>query len=78
MSHDDPGYHNWIDTTGFDVGNLTSRNFLSDKFIDNRIRVVKRAKMDSLMPADSTKVTKEGRAMQMLERFHAIQKRYTV
>ena len=41
-------------------------------------RVVKRAKVASLMPADSVKVTKEERAKQMMERFHAIQKRYAL
>lgn len=78
MSHDDPGYNNWIDTTGFTEGNLTSRNFLSDKFIDNRCKVVKRAQVDHFMPADSVKVTKEERTKQMLERFHAIQRRYVI
>jgi hypothetical protein len=78
MSHDDPGYHNWIDTTGFTVGNLTSRNFLSDKFVDIHTRVVKRSKVAAAMPKDSVKVTKDERSAQMLERFHAIQKRYVL
>jgi hypothetical protein len=76
LAHDDPGYHNWIDTTGFEFGSMTSRNVLSDKFIDIRTKVVKRDKVAAEMPADSAKVTKEERAKLMLERFHAIQKRY--
>jgi hypothetical protein len=76
LAHDDPGYHNWIDTSGFEFGSVTSRNVLSDKFIDIRTKVVKRDRVAAEMPADSAKVTKDERTKLMLERFHAIQKRY--
>ena len=28
LAHDDPGYHNWIDTQGFERGNVTYRHML--------------------------------------------------
>lgn len=30
LSHEDPGYHNWLDTQGFERGNITYRALLSD------------------------------------------------
>ena len=29
LCHDDPGYHNWMDTQGFERGNLTYRHMLA-------------------------------------------------
>ena len=78
LSHDDPGYHNWIDTSGFDVGNITSRNVLSKSFTDYRTKLVKRAELDRSMPAGSPKVTPEERSRLMLERFHGILERYAL
>jgi hypothetical protein len=78
MAHDDPGFHNWIDTSGFTRGNMTSRNVMSELYINYRTRVVKRSKVDAAMPKDSARVTREERTKLMLERFHAIQKRYAV
>ncbi len=79
MSHDDPGYHNWIDTSGFVMGNITSRNILvPEMYTDYRTKVIKRAKVDAAMPADSAKVTPEQRSQLMLERFHAIHRRYSL
>jgi hypothetical protein len=76
MSHDDPGYHNWIDTSGFSLGNMTSRNILSDLYIHYRTQVIKRSEVAAAMPKDSARVTKEERTKLMLERFHAINTRY--
>jgi hypothetical protein len=76
LAHEDPGYHNWIDTQRFDMGNLTSRVFHSDLFIQYRTRLVKHAGLAAALPADSAKVTPEERTRQMLARFHAIQMRY--
>jgi hypothetical protein len=76
LAHADPGYNNWIDTQRFDMGNLTSRVFHSDKFIEYRTRVVKHGNLAAALPADTAKVTPEERTQQMLARFHAIQMRY--
>lgn len=76
LSHDDPGFHNWLDTQGFDLGNVTYRNLLSDKVTDIRTRVVRRAELAAALPGDSIKVSVEERAKQLLARFHAIQQRF--
>jgi hypothetical protein len=78
LAHDDPGYHNWIDTSGFEMGNITSRIFLSEAFTEFRTKVVKRSELAANMPADSAKVTQEQRTQMMIERFHAIQRRYSL
>lgn len=79
MSHDDPGYHNWIDTSGFAMGNITSRNILAPEvYTDYRTKVVKRSEVNAAMPADSAKVTPEQRSQLMLERFHSINRRYSL
>jgi hypothetical protein len=76
MAHTDPGYHNWIDTSGFVMGNLENRNIFTNSLTDIRTRVVKHADLATVMPADAAKVTPEERTRQMLERFHAITKRF--
>jgi hypothetical protein len=76
MAHKDPGYHNWIDTQGFETGAMISRNIETTKFTDYRTKVVKHAALAKAMPADSAKVTPEERGKLMRERFHAIQRRY--
>jgi hypothetical protein len=78
LCHEDPGYYNWIDTQGFDMGNITSRNVLSEAFTEYRTRLVKRSELAAALPADIAKVSKEQRAQLMLERFHAIQQRYSL
>jgi hypothetical protein len=77
LAHKDPSYNNWIDCQGFDMGNITSRVFLSDKFIAYRTQLVKFAKLASALPADSMKVTPEERTQQMFQRFHAVQLRHS-
>ena len=76
LSHDDPGYHNWIDTQGFERGHLANRNLLTDRMTDFRTRLVKRSHLSSAMPEYSAKVLPEERAQQLRERFHAILRRY--
>ena len=78
LCHDDPGYHNWIDTSGFETGNITSRNVLSEVYINYRTRLVKRSEVAAAVPIDSPRVSKEERTQLMLERFHAIQERYSL
>ena len=74
LAHDDPGYHNWMDTQGFEVGNLTYRNLMSTNETALATRLVKRADLAAALPRDSARVSPEERTAQMWERFHGIQR----
>jgi hypothetical protein len=76
LSHTDPGYHNWLDTQGFERGNLTYRNLLSSAQTVFRTQLVKRSELASALPADTARVTPEERLRQMQERFDGIRQRY--
>ena len=73
---DDPGYHNWMDTQGFERGNVTYRNLLSQAQTSFRTEVVKRSRLESTLPAGTARVTPEERLRQMKERFDGIRQRY--
>jgi hypothetical protein len=76
LSHDDCGYHNWLDTQGFARGNLTYRCFLSAAPTTFRTELVKRAALAAALPADSVTVDAGQRAEQLRTRFAAISRRY--
>ena len=76
MSHDDPGLHNWMDTQGFERGNVTYRILLSESRVPLRTQLVKRAELASVLPKDTGKVSSEQRAEQLRERFDGIRQRY--
>jgi Protein of unknown function (DUF1214) len=76
LAHDDPGYHNWMDTQGFERGNVTYRHMLEGDPAELRTRVVKRAELTDVLPADTATVTKEDRVAQMWARFNGIRRRY--
>jgi hypothetical protein len=76
MCHDDPGYHNWLDTQGFGQGNVSYRNFLKEARGVIRTQVVKRDQLASVLPADTATVSREERIHQMWERFNGIRQRY--
>ncbi len=76
LSHEDPGYHNWLDTQGFTAGNLTYRNLLSKKTTEFSTRLVKRSELASALPADSATVTPGERVAEMQRRFDSIRRRY--
>lgn len=76
LSHDDPGFHNWLDTQGFERGNLTYRHMLGDHAASLRTRLVKRSELEAALPADSARVTSEQRSAQMIARFNSIRQRY--
>lgn len=78
LCHDDPGYHNWLDTQGFVRGNLTYRNLLSTATATFRTRLVKRAELASALPPESAKVTRAQREQQLHERFVGIRQRYVL
>jgi hypothetical protein len=77
LCHDDPGYHNWLDTQGFERGNVTYRNLMTNEQTLIRTRLVKRAELDEALPA-SPKITPEERLEQMLARFNGIRQRYNL
>jgi hypothetical protein len=76
LCHEDPGYHNWMDTQGFERGNLTYRNLMSEAQTFFRTQVVKRSQLAAALPADAVKISPEQRLHQMRERFDAIRQRY--
>ena len=78
LAHDDPGYHNWIDTSGFVRGNLTFRYLLGAMAPPIATRVVKRDELEAALPTDTARVTPEERAAQLQARFHAILQRYSL
>jgi len=78
ISHRDPGFHNWIDTQGFERGNLTARNNFADQGLVFRTKLVKHDEIGSHLPADSAKVSAEERAAQLQERFYSILRRYVL
>jgi hypothetical protein len=76
LCHDDPGFHNWVDTQHFERGNLTYRSLLSSSPSTFATRLVKRPLLAQALPADSATVTREQRVAALHERFHAIRQRY--
>ncbi len=76
LCHEDPGYHNWMDTQGLERGNLTYRNLMSEAKTVFRTQLVKRAQLSDALPADTARVTPEERVRQMRERFDGIRQRY--
>jgi hypothetical protein len=78
LAHDDPGFHNWVDTQGFETGGLTYRNMMSDALTEFSTRLVKRSELAHALPPDTAKVTPQERLRQMRERFHGILQRYVL
>jgi hypothetical protein len=76
LCHDDPGYHNWMDTQGFTRGNMTYRNLMSEAQAAFRTELVKRSQLEHAIPADTARVSHEDRVRQMRERFDGIRQRY--
>jgi hypothetical protein len=76
MAHKDPGFHNWIDTCGFELGHMCARNNFTSEWTEYRTQVVKHDALADHLPADSARVTPEERAEQMRTRFHSILRRY--
>jgi hypothetical protein len=76
LAHDDPGYHNWIDTQGFERGNLTYRHMLEGQPVELHTRVVKREDLTDALPPDTATVSAAERVAQMWARFNGIRRRY--
>jgi len=75
LCHEDPGYHNWIDTQGFERGNLTYRNLLSEAQTTFGTRLLARAQLASALPPDTARVTPEQRLQQLRDRFDGVLRR---
>jgi hypothetical protein len=78
LCHDDPGYHNWLDTQGFVRGNLTYRNLLTAAATRFETRLVKRATLPDALPRDCVQVTGQERRAQLQARCVAIRRRYNL
>jgi hypothetical protein len=76
LAHDDPGYHNWLDSQGFQRGNLTYRHMLDGAPVPLTARLVNRVELADALPPDTARVTPEQRSAQMWERFNGIRQRY--
>lgn len=76
LCHDDPGYHNWLDTQCFERGNLTYRCLLSEERTTFETKLVKRSELAAALPSDVAMVSREDRVRQMKERFDGIRLRF--
>ena len=76
VAHDDPGYHNWLDTQGFERGNITYRHMLEGSPVPLRTRLVKHTGLADALPPDTATVTPVERVAQMWARFNGIRRRY--
>lgn len=76
LSHDDPSLHNWLDTQGFERGNVTYRHMLEGEPVRLRTRLVKRADLTDALPPDTKTVTASERIEQMWARFRGIRQRH--
>lgn len=78
MAHRDPGVHNWLDTQGFERGNLTYRHMLEGEPAALQTRVVKHDELPGVLPEGTATVTADERAAAMWERFRGIRRRYVL
>jgi Protein of unknown function (DUF1214) len=76
LAHDDPGFHNWIDTQRFERGNVTYRHMLDGQPAELRTRVVKREDLAVALHPDTATVSAAERVAQMWARFDGIRQRY--
>jgi hypothetical protein len=76
LSHLDPGYHNWMDTQGFERGNVTYRHMLEGQPAALSTRRVKYTDLADVLPPDTARVTAQERTAQMWARFRGITQRY--
>ena len=76
LAHDDPGVHNWVDTQGFERGNLTYRHMLEGEPAVLSTRLVARSELDHVLPPDTKRVNASERTAQLWERFHGVRGRF--
>jgi len=78
LAHDDPGYHNWLDTQGFARGNLTYRNLMSTSTTTFTTQLVKRSALAQILPTNTVAITHDERIQQLHKRFDSIRRRYAI
>jgi hypothetical protein len=78
LCHQDPGYHNWLDTQGFERGNLIYRNLLSEASTTFQTRLVKYTELARALPKDTVSVSAAERVHQLKTRFDSIRRRYNI
>ena len=78
MAHRDPGVHNWLDTQGFERGNLTDRHMLEGRPAVLSTRVVGYDELRSALPADTAMVTGASGPPRLWDRFRGIRRRYVL
>jgi hypothetical protein len=77
LCHSDPGVHNWLDTQGFERGNITYRNLLSKHDTAFQTRVVGVDELADCLPPDTATATPQQRVEQMLARMRGVRRRYS-
>jgi hypothetical protein len=78
MAHRDPKVHNWLDTQGFERGNLTYRHMLEAEPVVLHTRILKYDALMDALPEGTAMVTPAERTAAMWERFHGIRRRYVL
>ncbi len=76
LAHRDPGLHNWIDTQGFQRGNLTYRHMLAGHPAVLTTRLVSHADLAHALPPETARVTTAERSALMWERFNGVRNRF--
>jgi hypothetical protein len=78
LAHDDPGYHNWMDTQKFVEGHVVYRNLQNSNTTNFSTKLVKRAQLEAAMHKDSERSTSEERVAQLHARFNSVRRRYAM
>ncbi len=78
LAHRDPGVRNWLDTQGFERGNLTYRHMLEGRPAVLSTRVVAHRELLQALPADTAMVGDAERTAAMWDRFRGIRRRYVL
>jgi len=78
MAHRDPNVHNWLDTQGFERGNLTYRHMLEGEPVALNTRTVKYGELMGALPAATAMMTEAERTAAMWDRFHGVRRRYVL
>ena len=76
LAHHDPGFRNWIDTQGFERGNLTYRHMLAGQPAALATRLVQHAELAHTLPTETARVTSAERSALMWERFDGVRNRF--
>jgi hypothetical protein len=76
LCSDDPGYHNWLDSQGFECGNLIYRNLMSNARTEFRTQFTKRLALSHVLPSGAVTLSKDERTTQLQTRFRSIKQRY--